>query len=151
MGTARQRRRVHRFIGIMARALFSQYAATGDPDTALNLAVGSSQITTTLAAELSEDEHDKVILTDGGLAEPKGTLAIEDEIIYYHVYDRKEPGCMLDLLRGQEGTAPATHANGTDVLILGRARFVNPAVKDSIMSMQDKLAELEARIVALEP
>lgn len=151
MGAARQRRRVQRFIGIMARALFSQYAATGDPDTALNLAVGSAQITTTLAAELSDTETDKVILTDAGLAEPKGTLSIEDEIIYYHVYDRKEPGCILDLLRGQEGTTPATHANGSDVLILGRPRFANPAVKSSLMAMQDKLAELEARIVALEP
>lgn len=134
----------------MEKPLSSQYAADGEPDTALNLAVGSSQISTTLVAELSDTETDHVLIADGGLADREGTLRIDQEVIYYNLYQRNDPGAMLDLLRGQEGTTPATHANGADVLILGRPRFANPAVKDSIIAMQVTLADLIARIEVLE-
>lgn len=117
----------------------SNYEATGQPDSTTNLATGSSVITTTLSADLSSTETDKVLIADGGLAEPRGVLAIDDEIIFYHQYNRSETGCMIDLLRGQRGTSAAAHSSGANVSIYGAPRFDNPALSTSMIALQTRL------------
>lgn len=134
----------------MAQPIKSNFASTGRPDNLQNLAHGSKVMETTLASDLSAVESDKMLVSDASGLDRRGALVIGDEIIYYHHWDRFESEVILDLLRGQQGTIPAHHSAGTPVTILGAPRFSNPALPESVISMQQKLLELEARITALE-
>ena len=138
----------------MTRPLRSNYTATRSgpraKDTEANLAHGSLVITTTLTRQLEQDETDLLLVGDAGAATVRGTAIVDDEIIYYHVYHRSEPGTLSDLLRGQQGTAAAVHAVGAPVTIVSQGRFNNPALSESIISMQEDILDLLARVEILE-
>lgn len=135
----------------MPSPLQSNYVAGVSEDTSTTLALGTKVVTTTLTADLNAGETDLAQITDGTGSELKGTMVIDDEVIHYHRYDKSDSTSIGDLLRGQEGTADATHLSGATVMIIGAPRFGNPALVDSILAMQDHLADLESRVKALEP
>jgi len=138
----------------MTRPLKSHYRATKQgpraTDTSANLAHGSSVITTTLARAIDDSETDLLLVEDAGAASTKGVAVVDDEIIFYHLYHRSEPGTLSDLLRGQQDTQKAAHSAGAPVTILNQPRFANPALAESIIAMQEDIIALLARLDVLE-
>ena len=132
------------------KPIHSNFKETKQKDTQISLAHGSKVISATLARDISADETDTLLVDHAGNSERVGTIIVDDEIIYYHVYDSKEPGTFLDLLRGQGGTVSASHLVGASVTIIGKPRFGNPAVADSIISVQEVLLDLISRVETLE-
>jgi len=129
---------------------FKSAFKSGGTDTQISLSTGTKVITGVLIKPLSSNETDMIIINSSMAPDKSGTISIDDEIIYYHGCHKDEPGTLFDLLRGQEGTVATEHAIGTAVSIHGAARHGNPAIVDSMIAMQEKIIDLEMRLVKLE-
>src|SRR6185369_10906498 len=134
------------------RSKYRQGKETGQrtKDSAVQLAHGSRVVATNLARDLDAAETDLLIVSDAGNSSPRGVVVVEDEIIFYHRYDRGEPGTLSDLLRGQQGSQRVAHRADAEVVILSSPRFGNPAVAEAIIAMQEDLLDLLVRVEGLE-
>lgn len=140
------------------RPSISNFATDGSEDTAVTLTTGASEVSTVLTSDLSEEEEKVAFVDDAtGSVRKQGVMRIEEEIIYYGIFDPSSPNHLYDLIRGQEGTTPAPHLTGATVTIFGAAKFHNPARTQALISTQSELIsmkvlidDLTSRIEALE-
>lgn len=133
----------------------SSFAVDGTKDTSLSLAHGITSIVTTLTDDLAIDGEEMTV-DDATGAGVKGVAVIEDEIVYYH--GRRGKSRILELQRGQAGSSAALHLLGATVTFYNMPKFINPALVDALISMQqiindqaDVIADLQTRVTALEP
>jgi hypothetical protein len=142
----------------MPTPLISNFASDGSADTETTLALGAKAISCTLTENLSDAETNRLVLDNAGDAPRRGVAVIGSEIIYYGMRDKSDdPPCLYDLIRGQDGTEPASHAAGAVVGIYGPSRFGNPAIpgaiiasQQEIIDMRSTIADLLARVAVLE-
>lgn len=125
----------------------SSYSEDGTPDTQTSLSIGS-YITTTLASDINDSETESIELNDAGRAPVRGFISIENEIIYYE--GRYGSNLLKELERGANSTTPAAHTAGATVLILPPPFYINPALIDAIISLQENLNSLTTRVETLE-
>lgn len=130
----------------MATPFESVYNGTTQ-DSAINLADGSSVVSTTLALAMTVDDTIMEVV-DAGAAPIGGVVVVDDELMYYE----GEVGQtrVSNLRRGMGGTTAATHTATAVVTFYARAKFVNPAIAIAIQAMQADLVDALARIAALE-
>lgn len=129
----------------MATPFESVYNGTTQ-DSAINLADGSSVVSTTLALAMTVDDTMMEVVS-AGAAPIGGVVIVDDELMFYE----GEVGQtrVTNLRRGMVNPA-ATHAASAVVTFYARSRFVNPAIVAAMLAMQADLVDALARIAALE-
>lgn len=126
----------------------SNFAESGTLDTTTTLGDGARVITTLLDVSIDADDTELTVL-EGRPASKTGMLTIGAERIWYGDFDKSDPTRFWYLLRGQDGTTPASHAKGATVTIAGQPRVGNPAVPAAIIALQE--IALNLGVVASPP
>lgn len=121
--------------------LTSKFLGASVPDTSTTLFAGPSVVTTAVFVALSDSETDVLYVEDATFAANSGYAVIGSELIFYG--SRFGIDQLRDLVRGVNGTTPASHAKSASVE-LHPTYYVPKAIVDAII-------ELQTRLIALEP
>lgn len=73
----------------------------------------------TLTVDLVAGERNSMQCDTTGAQRGGGLVQVENEVIYYGIFDPSEPGVLYDLYRGQNGTIEDDHHSGAAVTIFG--------------------------------